>query len=64
MRIRIRLEPQINLPALTQKIGGAQQGNGRFFSAFGNYSELDPALLDVKDRIGALALGKHRLVFF
>jgi hypothetical protein len=48
----------------TEEVAGAQQGNGCFFAALGDHGKLDLALLDIKHRIGGIALGKDGLAFF
>lgn len=47
---------------LTTEFIRTQDGNYRFLALLGNDGDFDPALLDVKNGIGRLALRKYRLV--
>src|SRR5690242_20685336 len=47
--------------AFSDKIVSAQQRNGRFLAALGNYSELYPAFLDIEDTSRRVPLGKDGL---
>ena len=47
---------------LAEKVGRSQDSDDRFFAVLGNDGELDFALLNVKERIGGIALGENRLI--
>jgi hypothetical protein len=49
--------------SLAEELLGLQYPDDRFLSLLGHDGELDPAFLDVKNRIGGVALGKDDLTF-
>src|SRR4249920_583309 len=48
--------------SFTEKVAGSQDCNHRFLALLGNDSELDLALLDVKNRVRDLSLRKNNLI--
>src|SRR5579872_238165 len=49
---------------LSEEIPRPQQGNGRFLAARRDYRELGLAVLDVKDSVRQISLGKDNLFLF
>ena len=48
--------------SLSEEISGSQNGDDGFFALLGNDGELDSAFLNIKERIGGVALGENRLI--
>src|ERR1700732_3324736 len=48
--------------SFTEKVAGSEDCNHRFLALLGNDSELDLALLDVKNRVRDLSLRKNNLI--
>src|SRR6476620_5746413 len=49
--------------AFTEELAGPKDRDDRFLALLGLDGELDPAFLNVKDRLGNLALLEHVLIF-
>jgi hypothetical protein len=49
--------------AFTEELAGPKDRDDRFLALLGQDGELDPAFLNVKDRVGNVALFEHVLIF-
>jgi hypothetical protein len=48
--------------SFAKKMTGSHDGNHRLLALLGKDGELDPALLDVKDRVRNFSLGENNLI--
>jgi hypothetical protein len=49
--------------AFTEKLAGSQYTDHGFLAVIGQDREFDPAFLDVKNRVGVVALHEYVLIF-